>query len=286
MKITLRCLFVTMLLASFPVSRAAADDQPPYLRDRGPGIRTSMFGSYIQPRELLIYTFYEYYKDNNQQYSPDEYGVAGTQDFEGRFRANEGIIFLGYGISDRLMIEMEAAVISATFEKDPADNTATPAKIEESGLGDVEGQIAYRWLKEDETRPEVFSFLEVVGPHDKEKVLIGTSDWELKFGSGVSRGFQFGTLSARAAVEYIRASETPWDFGEWGLEYLRRVNPDWRVYFGFEGQGTDELSAIGEIQRRLGSNATLKVGTGIGVTSNTTDFAPELGIMFSLPTGR
>src|SRR6185503_17491529 len=121
-KIALRCLFVALLLASIPISRAAADDAP-YLRDRGPGIRTSMFGNYVRPRELLVYTFYEYYKDNNLQYSPDEYGSIGTQDFEGRYRANEGIIFLGYGVNDRIALEFEAAVISATFDKDPADAT-------------------------------------------------------------------------------------------------------------------------------------------------------------------
>jgi hypothetical protein len=275
-----------MLLALIPPSQAAADDEAPWLRDRGPGIRTSMFGTYVRPRELLVYTFYEYYKDNNLQYSPEEYGSVGTQDFEGRYRANEGILFLGYGVTDRIALEFEAAVISATFDKDPADATGTPAHIEESGLGDVEGQITFRWLKEDETRPEVFSFAEAVGPTNTDKLLIGTSDWELKFGSGVSRGFQFGTLSARVAAEYVRSSETPWDFGEWALEYLRGINTDWRVYAGFEGQGGDEVSAIGEIQRRLGSHATLKVGTGVGLTSNTTDLAPEVGIMFSIPTGK
>lgn len=285
MKTAIRTLLALALaaLASMPAPSAA--DEPPHIRDRGPGIRTSMFGTYIQHRELLVYTFYEYYKDDNSQYSPNEYGGVGSQDFEGRYRANEGILFLGYGITNRLAIEMEAAVIDASFEKDPADASGTPALIEESGMGDIEGQITYRWLIEDERKPEVFSFVEAVGPHDKQKVLIGNPDWEFKFGSGLSRGFQFGTLSARVAAEYVKASETPWDLGEWAFEYLRGVNPDWRVYAGLEGQGADELSAIGEIQRRLGTHATLKVGTGIGITSNATDFAPEVGILFSFPTG-
>ena len=286
MKSVLKLGVTIMLLASFPAQGSAEENLPPYLRDRGPGSRTSMFGSYVEGGQLLIYPFYEYYHDNDLQYSPGEFGAPGTQDFEGRYRANEGILFVAYGFTDRFMLEMEAAVISATFEKDPADATGTPAKVEESGLGDVEGQLRFRWLLENEKQPEVFSYFEAVGPHDKTKVLIGTEDWELKFGSGVTRGYGFGTLTARAAVEYVAASSSPWDFGEWAVEYLRRLNPDWRVYAGIEGQATDEASFIGEVQRRLGSFATLKAGTGISLTPNGTDVAPEVGIMFAIPTGR
>lgn len=273
------------LLALCAPSRSVADDLPPYLRDRGTGIRTSMFGSYVERGQFLIYPFYEYYKDDDLQYSPSEFGVTGDQDFEGRYRAHEGILFLAYGFTDRFMIEMEAAVISASFEKDPLDATGTPAKLEESGLGDVEGQLRYRLLFENEKRPEVFTYFEAVSPHDKTKYLIGTEDWELKLGAGLARGFGFGTLTVRAAGEYITASSTPWDFGEWAVEYLRRLNPDWRVYAGIEGQGVDEASFIGEIQRRLGRSATLKAGTGISLTPNGTDLAPEVGIMFAIPSG-
>ena len=280
-----RCAAVMTLLAvlSAPV---AAQDLPAYLRDRGTGMRTSMFGSYIERGELLVYPFYEYYKDNDLQYSPSEFGVPGTQDFEGRYRAHEGILFLAYGFSDRFMIEMEAAYLSATFEKDPADPTATPAKLEESGLGDVEGQLRYRLMFENEKRPELFTYFEAVAPHDKTKYLLGTEDWELKLGVGAARGYGFGTMTVRASVEYVTASSTPWDFGEWGVEYLRRVNPDWRVYAGIEGQGVDEASLILEGQRRLGRIATLKAGTGISLTPNGTDVAPEVGIMFAFPVGK
>ena len=272
------------LLATLPPTATAEGNAADYLRDRGPGIRTSMFGTYVQKGELLFYPFFEYYHDNNLQYSPSEYGAVGNQDFEGRYRANEQLIFVGYGITDRLGIEIEAAHISATFEKDPADATGTPQRIEESGVGDVEGQITYRWIKESERRPEVFSYFEAVSPQNKTKALIGTPDWELKFGSGASRGYRFGTLSARISVEYIRDSSTPWDLGEWGFEYFRRVPSGWGFYAGFEGQATDELSLIGEVQRRLGRYATLKLNSSVGLTANATDIAPEVGIMFAIPT--
>jgi hypothetical protein len=281
-----RLLLGIALLASVPAAASAQGDSPAYLRDRDAGIRTSMFGTYVNRGELLIYPFYEFYRDNDLQYSPSEYGGVGDQDFKGRYRAHEGLIFLGYGITDRLAIELEAAYISATFDKDPADASGTPARIEETGVGDVEGQITYRWLEESERRPEVFSFFEAVSPQNKTKALIGTPDWELKLGSGVSRGYRFGTLTGRIAVEYVAASSTPWDLGEWAVEYLRRVSPRWRLYGSIEGQALDELSTVIEAQPSLGEHVRLKLGTAIGLTANATDFAPELGVMFSIPTGR
>lgn len=285
MRSVLKLFLVLSLLASLPTPGAAEEDLPAYLRDRGEGIRTSMFGTYVRHRELLVYTFYEHYRDQDLQYSPNEFSVAGNQDFKGRYRANEGLFFVGYGITDRLAIEMEAAVISAMFDRDPTDASGTPTRIEESGLGDVEGQLTYRWVKESDRRPEVFSFAEAVSPQNRTKLLIGTSAWEFKFGSGVSRGYRFGTLTARVAAEYIRTSGTPWDLGEWALEYLRRVPSGWGFYVGVEGQALDEVSLVPEVQRRLGRFTTLKVGSAIGLTTNTTDVAPEVGIMFALPTG-
>ena len=279
-------MLVALALVAMACATSASADETPAQRDRDGGIRTSMFGTYVNRGELLLYPFFEYYRDNDLQYSPTEFGGVGSQDFKGRYRASEGLIFLGYGITDRFAIELEAAVISATFEKDPADASGTPARIEESGVGDVEGQITYRWTKESEHRPEIFSYAEAVSPQNKTKALIGTPDWEFKFGSGVLRGFTFGTLTARVAVEYIRESSTPWDLGEWALEYWRRVPSGWGFYAGFEGQATDEVSFVGEVQRRLGSRATLKLNTSIGLMENATDFAPEVGIMFRLPTGR
>lgn len=274
-----------VLLALVPVA-GAAEDLPPYLRDRGAGMRTSMFGSYVEKGELLIYPFYEYYRDDNQQYSPDEYGGTGIQDLEARYRANEGILFASYGITDRLNIEAEAAVISAEFEKDPTDTYGTPARIKQSGLGDVEGQVTYTWLREGPHRPEIYTFAEAVIPHAKDKALIGTEDWEFAFAVGGAQGFGFGTILAGVGLEYTRASDTPWDLGEWQVGYLRRVSPAWRVYAGVEGQATDEASLITEAQRRLSRVATLKLNLGVGLTSNSTDLAPEVGIMFGIPTGR
>ena len=87
----------------------------PWLADRGTGIRTSIFGTYVRSRELLVSPFFEYYYDNDYEYKPAELGHSLEQDFTGKFRASEGLIFLGYGLNDRLALEFEAAVISATL---------------------------------------------------------------------------------------------------------------------------------------------------------------------------
>src|SRR5262245_2670120 len=105
---------------------------PPYLQDRGTGVSTSMFGTYIRKGELIVYPFFEYYRDEDFEYKPEEFGVEGDVDFRGQYCAHEGLIFLGYGISENLAIEFEAAVISASLRKSPMDASALPPRIEES----------------------------------------------------------------------------------------------------------------------------------------------------------
>lgn len=261
------------------LAESSDSDLPLYLRDRGVGMPTSMFGTYIEKGEFLLYPFFEYYRDDNAEYKPEELGFELEEDFRGKARASEGLLFLSYGFTDRLAIEVEAAVITATLEKSPDDPSATPAKIEESGTGDVEGQIRYRWKAEDAEHPEIFSYFEAVTPQQKDKVLIGTPDWELKFGTGFVRGFPWGTMTVRAAVEYD-AAESKADLGEYALEYLKKVSPTFRAYLGIEGS-QDEVEFIPEAQVRLAEFVTLKLNSAVGITSKATDWAPEVGLMFS-----
>jgi hypothetical protein len=124
-----------------------------------------------------------------------------------------------------------------------------------------------------------------VVPHAKDKPLIGTPGWESKIGIGLTRGRSWGTLTARAAVEYDSGSTSELDFGEYAIEYLRKVSPSWRLFAGFEGT-QDELSLITEAQWHLSPNVFLRLNNGIGVTSKATDWEPEVGIVFALPTAR
>jgi hypothetical protein len=158
--------------------------------------------------------------------------------------------------------------------------TALPERIEESGLGDIEGQVRWRWRRETAKAPEFFSYGEVVVPHHSEKVLIGTPGWEFTLGTGLTRGFGWGTVTARAAVEYDGASSSRFDTGEYAIEYLRRISPAWRIFAAIEGT-QDELSFIAEVQWHATRNLFVRMNNGFGLTSKATDWAPEVGIVFS-----
>lgn len=251
---------------------------PSYLQDRGTGVPTSMFGTYINKGEVFIYPFYEYYYDQDAEYSPAEFGHEPDQDLRGRYRAHEGLLFVGYGLSDRFALEFEAAVISAKQYRSAQDTTAMPDKIEESGIGDVESQLRWRWSRETAGRPEWFSYFETVFPLQKEKELIGTQDWEFKLGSGIVKGFHWGTMTFRVATEYS-AEEEKLELGEYAVEYLRRVSPLFRFYVGVEGS-QDEVELITDLQFHLFHHACIRINNAFGVTSKATDYAPEVGVLF------
>lgn len=277
---------ITLLAAACGAEVSARAQEPPlpeHLRDRGTGVATSMFGTYIRRGELIVYPFFEYYRANEFEYKPEEFGVAGSQDFRGRYRAKEGLLFLGYGLTENLAIEVEGAVIKASFDKSASDRSTLPTRTQESGLGDVEGQLRWRWGKERGRRPELFSYLEAVAPHHRSKVLIGTPGWEFKLGSGLARGFGWGTVTARAAVEYSEASSSHLDLGEYAIEYLRRVSPSMRFYVGFEGT-QDEVSLITEVQWHLSRRVFLRFNNGLGLTSKAADWTPEVGVVVTFET--
>jgi hypothetical protein len=281
-RIAFLCVLAACIGAAvFPMVANATEekDLPVYLKDRGTGLPTSMFGTYIRKGELLVYPFFEYYLDNDLEYKPEELGYGLDEDFRGKYRATEGLIFLGYGITDWLAIEIEAAVIKASLEKSSDDPSDTPAKIEESGTGDVEGQLRARFLRETEGRPEIFGYFEAVSPQQEDKVLIGTPDWELKYGMGAIKGFSWGTLTARVAVEYSM-EDSKGELGEYAVEYLKRLSRTWRVYLGVEGS-QDEVELIPEVQLHFSDWIYLKLNSAFGVTSKATDWAPEIGVVFS-----
>jgi len=252
---------------------------PKHRRDRGTGLPLSSFGTYIQQGQLIVYPFFEYYYDHDSEYSPNELGQTLDKDFKGKYTASEVLIFLAYGFTDRFAIELEAAYIDATLEKSPDDPTPLANKTQESGIGDVEGQLRWRWNKESETRPEFFTYFETVGPTADKGSLIGTSDWQFKLGSGLVRGYSWGTVTARGAMEYD-LSEEKIALGEVALEYLRRLNDRWRAYVGFEGT-QDEVELLTEAQWHVSRHAFVKLNSGFGITPKATDWAPEVGVLFS-----
>ena len=167
---------VVFLLAITLLAPSIARAQVDRAKDRGTGQPVSMFGTYIKDGEFLVYPFFEYYLDDDLEYSPQELGYGLDEDFRGKYRASEYLIFVAYGFTDWLALELEASYhIKAKLETSPDDPSGTPSVIEESGTGDVEGQLRFRFAHETESRPDTFGYFEAVSPQQEDKVLIGTA---------------------------------------------------------------------------------------------------------------
>ena len=273
MKTTVLLAAVSVLLAS---GQAGSFDRS---ADRGAGLPTSLFGTYVEDGELLVYPFYEYTKTSAFEYKPSELGFPGEADFLGETVEQEFLLFLSYGFGDRFSVELESAVYAkTTFDKAPDDPSLVPAHIEESGFGDVDMQFRWRWSRETDTRPEMYSFFELTPPLQKNKTLIGTQDWEAALGYGVIRGYRWGTINGRVSIAWD-GEDSKLDFGEYAVEYLHRLSPAWRVVATLEGE-SDEISVIGEAQWFFSRRAFLKLNCGFGITEKAPDVAPEVGVMF------
>jgi len=257
-----------------------SQDSKPFLKDRGTGIPTSMWNTYINKGEIILYPFYEYYYDKNAEYKPVDFGHVSTADYRGLFKAHEGLIFAGFGISPSVSFEMEGSVISATQIKSPEDNSTMPAHYHESGIGDIECQLRWRYFTETVSRPELFSYFETVFPFQKNRKLIGTQDWEFSLGTGVIKGYSWGTILLRVVAEYS-ASEKKVDIAEFAIEYLKKISSKFSFLFAIEGN-QDELSLINDLQFHLKPWMFIRLNNGIGLTSKATDYAPELGVVFYL----
>ena len=274
------------LFASLPTSPLSAQEPlPDYLQDRGPGIPTSLFGTYIESGQWMLYPFLEYDRNDDEEYSPIELGFprpgfVGEEEFFGRSTQEEAVLFVGYGISDALAVEFEAELYaSATFDKSPLDTSPVPARIKESGFAGAEAQLRWLWREETPDRRAMYSFLEVEFPFQDTKVLIGAQDVEFAVGTGFIRGYRWGTLNGRISIAYDGEEEKV-ELGEYALEYLKRVNDKWRLVATLEGED-DEVSVIGEAQLTLRPGAILKLNSGFGITEKAADFAPEIGVLFT-----
>lgn len=269
----------TIFLAPAAARAAEPLGLPAYLADRGDGIPASLFGTYIREKELLFYPFYEYTSTGKFEYEPKDLGFAGSGEFHGKLEEHEALVFFAYGFSDSLAIEFESALYSsADFTKDSNDNTAVRS-LRESGLGDTETSIRWRYLKETASRPELTFFFQAVFPLQQNKRLIGTQHWEFSPGIVVTKGFSFGTLAARLSAAYD-TGDNKLEFDEWAIDYVKRLSPLWRIVLSVEGVQQDEASLIGEVQYTLSKNAVLKVNSGFGLVDKAPDVAPEIGVMF------
>lgn len=270
-----------LFLVVAPFSARAQERLPFFLEDRGGGVSTSIFGTYIQKGEFLVYPFYEYVKASADEYHGAELGFVGDIDYLGRAEEHEAVLFLGYGLTENLAIELEGELyVTKTLERAPDDTTTgMPERLEESGLGDVEAQLRWRFQQETESRPELFSNLEITFPTQRDKVLIGSSEWGFAVGFGVVKGFRWGTLTSRISVAYD-GEESEVGLGEYAIEYLKKISPSLVAFSAIEGED-DEISFHLGAQWRIAPGLYGKLSTGVGVTEKTDDFAPEVGLLFS-----
>ena len=238
----------------------------------------SQFGTFVEPGDRVFYLFYEYTRTTQFEYHPSELGSTGGEDFLGRLTDREGLVYFAYGLSDRLAVELEGALYAkSTFEKAPDDPSDLPSRFSESGIGDVEGQLRWRWRPESETHSELYSYLEVVFPLQENKLLIGTQHWEGALGLGILRGHSWGTIGGRIALAWD-GEDSRLELGEYAFEYLKRLSPRWRVVALLEGE-SQEVSLIGEAQLTLSEHALLKLNCGFGLTQQAPEIAPEIGLM-------
>lgn len=277
------CMLMTCLSSS--VIGQNLDPKP---RDRGSGISSSIFGTYIDKHQLVIYPFFSYIIDHDQEYSPAQLGLGPDDTYLGKYKASEGIIFVGYGISNRFALELEASYIAVTFDKSIDDNSGFPSRIEESGFADFEGQLRVRIANESAGRPEVFGFLEITPPFQRNRKLIGNEDWDFKPGIGIVKGYSWGTITFRSTIEYTR-TDSSLNVGETALEFIRRFSPKWQFYCGIEGGeggGPDEWVLTPGINWQISQNLYVRCYSAIGLFPKATDWAPELGLLYSLPLNK
>src|SRR5438034_7372372 len=87
--------------------------------------------------------------------------LSSIEDFRAHYQSHEGAVFLAYGVTDWLAVEIEGSQIAATFDKSPADSTGTPARIQASGTADIGGQFRFRFGHGRDHRPEFFGSVEI-----------------------------------------------------------------------------------------------------------------------------
>jgi hypothetical protein len=258
---------------------------PAHLRDRGPGLPISERGNYIRAGEWLVLPMFGYSSDEDFQYDPAEFGFPRPPDldeFLGRYRADEGGLLVAYAFSDRLALELNAATVRATLDRASDDASGFPARVRESGLGNVSLRADWRWLSESGRRPEIDTYVQARTPHDSDKVLIGTPDWVFNVGIGATRGFDWGTLTFRVSAEYDLASASTTDWGEATLEYLKRISPRFRALAALTVLQGDEASFIGQLQWQVSEDTALELGSGVALTPEALDWTPRLGFVISL----
>ncbi len=274
-------LFTSTIFCFLVINSASQEIPDPdafdFFRDRGDGIQTSLFGTYIEKKDFIIYPFYEYYIEKDTEYNPGKLGYNLNQTQQGKFSAHEELVYLAYGINDWLMFEVEASIIQAKLEKSSTDLSIMPSSFKESGIENIEGQFRWRYNRESSRRPEVYSYFLTVIPTQGNNKIIGTEGYEFKLGTGLIKGFKFGTVSANISIQY-NTQGSEYEFGGLTVDYLKRINKNFRVYVGLEGL-PNATELITELQIFPAPWMFFRLNNAIGISPDATDIAPEVGVL-------
>jgi hypothetical protein len=258
---------------------------PQHLRDRGPGLPTSLFATYVERGQWVLFPYAAYTHDGNMEYQPSALGYGSlNEDFRGEYWSTQAQFFLAYGVTDWLALEVETSRIHARFDKSPSDTTAVPARIDETGLADFEAQVRVRVAREHGARPELFASLEIIPAQQQGKTLIIETPTDVRAGIGVIRGYRWGTLTFRTTVEFNHDDQS-WELGETSLEYLKQLSSAARLLVaieGGEGGAPDDYGLVTGLRWRLGPGVFLKFDNAIGLQSKATDLESQLGLLFEL----
>lgn len=272
------------VLGAAPLA-AQQDSLLPPFRDRGHGVRTSEFQTYIERGQFFGLPSASYIKDHDFEYNPLDWGYGQQTDLRGTFHGSSAQLLLAYGATEWLAFEVEGSYLDAQFERSAQDTTATPQQIKESGLGDFAVQARMRFVREKNSRPEIWGSLEFIPAANKDKVLIGDKQSDLKGEIGFTKGYRFGTMTFRTTLEYNHGDHHG-DLGETSIEYLRRLSTNWRLMVaveGGEGGAPDEFVLVTSFQARVARRAVLNFGNSFGLMSKSTDLEPYVGVRFELP---
>jgi hypothetical protein len=91
-------------------------------------------------------------------------------------------------------------------------------------------------------------------------------------------------MTLRTTIEYNHG-DSHWDLGETSLEYLRRLSTSWRVLLAIEGGETgalDEWTFVTAGQWRIANGCYVKFANGFGLMSKSTDWEPQVGLLFEV----
>lgn len=72
-------LFVTLLIAKSTTLTAQSVDSP-FSNPRNTQIPASISGTFFHKGKIIIYPFFEYSYDHNQEYQPAQYGFGNNND--------------------------------------------------------------------------------------------------------------------------------------------------------------------------------------------------------------